>query len=201
MRNLEAATPLQLLLQTIMLVHTHRDSWHVPGPSNQPPVYYVPVLRDIQALLQLELVLKDPPTPLLPVHFTCSPAWPSLAITHPCSLQSLAHRNSNPQPDSSYCTHSSMHTHTRRIESLTEERARKEFNKKTGQTELIQHRAWPDMHADQATVYTQPVFFTWLPLCFPTLVLSQITWISPFSHLWFLLQVPWDAKLPFPYIP
>lgn len=59
-------------------------------------------------------------------------------------------------------------------ELLTQERARMEF-KRAGQTGLIRHRAWPDVHADQPTIYPQPALLTCLPLYFPTLVPPQIT--------------------------
>lgn len=44
------------------------------------------------------------------------------------------------------------HTHTDGL-SLAQEKVRKEFSKKTGQALLIRHKAWPDQHTNQQTVY------------------------------------------------
>lgn len=59
-------------------------------------------------------------------------------------LQVLApqtHRPSNPWSGSCWCAQSPIHTCTQNRESLTQERVRKEFNKKIGQTAFF--KAWP----------------------------------------------------------
>lgn len=83
-----------------------------------------------------------------------------------------------------------MYTHSPQIESLTQERVRKEFNRKTGQTALIRRRAQPDKGTNQQPIHTRPDIFTPLFLYFPAVASPQTTWTYPFPRLWFLPYTP-----------
>lgn len=71
-------------------------------------------------------------------------------------------------------------------QSFTQDRVRREFNRKTGQTAMIRHRAWPDKSTNQQPTHTWPELFIPLFLYFPTLTSPHITRTSCFPCLWFL---------------
>lgn len=73
-----------------------------------------------------------------------------------------------------------MYTHSPQIESLTQERVRKEFNRKTGQTALIRRRAQPDKGTDQQPIHTRPDIFTPYSSIFPLLLLPKSPEPIPF---------------------
>ena len=74
----------------------------------------------------------------------------------------------NPQSQPCGCTQTPIHTHAQR-QFLTQERGRKELNKKMGQTVLIRCRVWPDKRTDQQATCNQ-LFCTLIPLFSHTLI-------------------------------
>lgn len=99
-------------------------------------------------------------------------------------LQLLApqtHRPSNPWSGSCWCAQSPIHTCTQNRESLTQERVRKAFNKKIGQTAFF--KAWPHKH-------THKQLFMLQALSMPLFILFSHTSSNHLNCPLFLPLVP-----------